>query len=230
MSCWPRSGPNRISDEVTSSSDSSSGSGAGGSPPRAALDLSPDVREFFRGEVESALSDGGFQVTDEASDYVSALLSDYLRPDPRTDAALRESLTLLFGAALESEGPERFERFRCLGDGVLYVSGFFGDNLKRRGVKLDYVGALGARAYDGAANLLSRRAGASDVFRELATKFTTFVALVNNVANSIHARGAQTDESILRLYERWTRGGSQRLADELLGRGVMPVRGSSGTN
>ena len=218
---------------VTSSSDSSSGSSSGAAPgasPGGKLDLSADIRGFFRAEVESALSEGGFQVTGQAVDYVSALLTDYLRPDPRTEATLRESLTLLFGAALESTGPERFDRFRCLGDGVLYVSGFFGDNLKRRGVKLDYVGALGARAYDGAAELLNRRAGASGVFRELASKFTTFVELVSNVANSLHARGAQSDESLLRLYERWMRGGSQRLADELLQRGVMPVRGSFGDN
>jgi hypothetical protein len=223
---------------VSSSSDSSfgsssgplSGPAAGASAAQGTLDLSPDVQSFFRGEVESALDEGGFRVTDPSVDYVSALLTDYLRPDPRTDAALRESLTLLFGAALESEGPERFERFRCLGDGVLYFSGFFGDNLKRRGVKLDYVGSLGARAYDGAANLLSGRAVARDVFRELASKFSTFVALVSNVANTIQARNARTDESVLRLYERWARGGSQRLADELLRRGVTPVRGPTGDN
>jgi len=220
------------SSSSSSSPTSTSGLSVSGSAAKNTLDLSPDIRGFFRSEVESALDDGGFRVTDGSVDYVAALLADYLRPGPEVDAALRESLTLLFSAALESEGRERFERFRCLGDGVLYFSGFFGDNLKRRGVTLDYVGALGARAYDGAANLMSvsGRAGARNVFRELASNFTTFVALVSSVANTIQARSAQTDESILRLYERWARGGSQRLADELLQRGVMPVRGSTGTN
>lgn len=216
--------------QVTSSSDSSSGSSSGTPPGGNKLDLSADIHGFFRSEVQSALTEGEFEVTPQGVAYVSALLSAYLRPDPRTEATLRESLTLLFGAALETTGPDRFDRFRCLGDGVLYVSGFFGDNLKRRGVKLDYVGALGARAYDGAAELLSRRAGASGVFRELATKFTTFVELVSTVANSLRVRSAQSDESLLRLYERWMRGGSQHLADELLQRGVMPVRGSFGDN
>ena len=126
-------------------------------------------------------------------------------------------------------GFERFERLRTLGDGVLYVSSFFAENLDRRGVAQSYVQALGAEAYTGAASMLrGSDSSGPDVFRELARKFRMFVRLLGEVADSLRIRSAQSDNDVLDLYERWSRTGSPRLAQELHALGLTPTWNASG--
>jgi hypothetical protein len=114
---------------------------------------------------------------------------------------------------------------------VLYVSGFFGVHLENRGVELNYVTTLGARAYDAVSVMLCRSAGPGfdpahpDVFRELARNFAMFVDLLSRVADTLFANAARTDRAVLELYERWLRTGSTSLASALSARGVVPLRG-----
>ena len=195
------------------------------------IDLSADVTPFFREVVTTAVRDRGYAPTEAAETYLVAMLADYAKPDQLSDETLCRPLTLLLDEALNSTGHERFERLRTLGDGVLYVSGFFGDHLQTKGVERDYVTALGARAYDGAARMIQPTVvtdvdGASDLFSELSAKFEMFVQVLTDVAHRFHARAAKSDGAVLRLYERWLRTGSAPLADALTSRGLMPVRGS----
>lgn len=201
--------------------------------PHPDIDLSGNVTHFFRELVDDALKAEGSQPTDAAESYVVALLADYAKPGQLNGETLRRPLTLLLDEAMRRSGRERFERLRSLGDGVLYVSGFFGDHLETRGVEIDYVSTLGARAYDSAAAML-RRTSASpdqdhsavpDVFAELADNFRMFVALVSRVAERLYAQSAGTQGSVVKLYERWLKTGSDALAGALAARGVMPVRG-----
>ncbi|HEY4107000.1 MAG TPA: hypothetical protein VGM44_24035, partial [Polyangiaceae bacterium] len=144
-------------------------------------------------------------------------------------------LTLLLDEALHMAGSERFERLRCLGDGVLYTSGFFADRLSTRGVELRYVCSLGARAYDSAASMLSQGTreahGAPDVFRELSDNFATFAEIVSRVAEAVQVNSAHnSNREVLRLYERWSHSGSASLAAALAGRGLTPQRGHGGVH
>jgi hypothetical protein len=195
------------------------------------IDLSGNITRFFREVVDSAIQARGLDATDAAETYVVALLVDYAKPDQLSGETLCRPLTLLFDEALQAAGHERFERLRSLGDGVLYVSGFFGDHLQMRGVELGYVSALGARAYDSAAAMLRRGAGnaeagaAPDVFAELAHNFDMFVELMNEVADALFAQSVRTDSATLRLYERWLRNGSSSLSEALSARGLVPLRG-----
>lgn len=195
------------------------------------IDLSANITGFFREAVDSAIEARGCETTDAAETYVVALLVDYARPDQLSGETLARPLTLLFDEALQAAGQERFERLRSLGDGVLYVSGFFGDHLQVRGVELAYVSALGARAYDSAAAMLRRGTGsaelatAPDVFAELAHNFDMFVELMSEVADALFAQSARTDGATLKLYERWLRNGSSSLTDALTARGLVPLRG-----
>jgi hypothetical protein len=133
--------------------------------------------------------------------------------------------------AMESQGVARFEKLRLLGDGVLYVSGFFGDHLARRGLAPYYVKGLGASAYGGAASML-RSVGAHsngpDVFTELSHKFEMFVQLLAHVAEELSARAVRDDSSLLDVYERWLKVQSDRLTELLLARGILPQRKSPG--
>jgi hypothetical protein len=195
------------------------------------IELSSNLTQFFRTVVEDAIRAHGYNTTDAAETYLVALLADYARPDQRTGETLCRPLTLLLEEAMQLSGPERFERLRVLGDGVLYVTGFFGDHLDTRGVARSYVNALGARAYDSAAAMLRGvsinpvDAQTPDLFQELAEKFPMFVELVSRIADGIQVNGARSAKAMLKLYERWLRTGSSELAYALSTRGMVPMRG-----
>lgn len=205
---------------------------AGTGVPHPDIDLSGNVTHFFRELVDDALRAQGSQATGAAESYVVALLADYAKPGQLSDETLHRPLTLLLDEAMQRSGHERFERLRSLGDGVLYVSGFFSDHLETRGVELEYVSALGARAYDGAAAMLRQTSGAAtqeasaapDVFAELADNFRMFVEIVSRIAERLYAQSVCTPGGMLKLYERWLKTGSDALANALAARGVLPVR------
>lgn len=205
---------------------------------RADLDLSADVSAFFASLVGEAAEERRVEATGATRAYVSGLLADYAKPGALTRDALERPVTLLLAEALESVGRERFERLRALGDGTLYVCGFFAEHLENRGVALRYVESVGAQAYDGAAHML-RQSGltggdassAPDVFGELAEHFDSFVRLIESIADRLVAQsGGGTPSNTVRLYERWLRTGSDEIATVLGARGLVPQRGGGGVH
>ena len=167
-----------------------------------------------------------------------ALLADYAASGPAGNQTLSQPLTLLLDSALRTGGHERFERLRAIGDGILYVSGFFSDYLENRGLQVEYYSAFGAQAYDVAGRMLepaglarvaketNDSVGTATVLSELARKFRMFVALIHGVADALYAGSAHSDLGTLRVYERWLRTGSNPLAQALVERGVLPQRGN----
>jgi hypothetical protein len=190
------------------------------------------VSQFFMEVVEDAIRLRGIDATDGATRYLVGLLTDYAHPDRRAGEAMDRPLTLLFDEAVRMADPaERFERLRTLGDGVLYGCGFFGDHFDARGVDTKYVRGLGTRAYGAASSMLRRgheEAAGPDLFAELADKFDGFVDVLNEVADLTVAMGSETSRGLLRIYERWLKTGSERLANALSSRGVVPTRGTRG--
>jgi hypothetical protein len=136
----------------------------------------------------------------------------------------------LLDEALHAPGQERFEKLRVLGDGVLYVSGFFAPHLETRGVEVRYVTSLGARAYDGAGKMLRGASGdgAPDLFFELSENFERFAELLSAVAQKLSLAAAPSSQGLLKLYERWLKTGSEDIGTELMQRGVLPTRGAGG--
>ena len=195
-----------------------------------AIDLAADVGEFFRDAVGGAVKGSGFDPTPAAELYVAGLLADFARSDQLAEAALERPVTFALQDALRAAGPQRFERLRTLGDGVLYVSGFFGAHLSQRGVPVRYVAAVGSSAYDHAASMLRGGGGSANVLAELATRFDMFVELLADVADRLLAGAARSDRELLRLYERWLATGSTELATALAGHGMTPMRGDGTLN
>ena len=197
---------------------------------RPTLDLSANLETFFHDVVDDAMRKKHVEATEAAEYYLVSLLTDYARPDARCNEALERPLTLLLDEALHAPGQERFERLRVLGDGVLYVSGFFAPHLETRGVEVRYVTSLGARAYDSAGKMLrgSSSDNAPDLFFELAEKFEQFSELLTAVAEKLQLAAAPSSVGVLKLYERWLTTGSETLSFELLERGMLPVRGAGG--
>jgi hypothetical protein len=198
--------------------------------------LESSVGGFFHEVVGEAVRTRQVEATDQAMSYLVALLTDYAHPDPVREDTFERPLAFLLDEALRTTGGERFQRLRALGDGVLYLTGFFGDHIETRGVDMAYVTNVGATAYRSAATMLRRpiseTAQSSDdnVFAELSTKFDQFVDVIAVVAETTLAQQARSELGVLKLYERWLRSGSATLAKELGARGLVPGRNTGGVH
>jgi hypothetical protein len=197
--------------------------------------LERSVGGFFQEVVGEAVRTRQVDATDQAMSYLVALLTDFAHPDPVRGDTFERPLAFLLHEAMHTAGAERFQRLRALGDGVLYLTGFFGDHIETRGVDLAYVTNVGATAYRGAATMLrrpigevSQQGGEDNVFAELSTKFEQFVEVITVVAETTLAQQAKSELGVLKLYERWLRSGSATLARELGARGLGPVRSAGG--
>lgn len=181
---------------------------------------------FFDGAVREAASARGFDPEASSTRYLVALLTDYGKPGTLRKDTLSRPLLVLYREALEAPRAERFDKLRTLGDDALYLSGFFCAHLERRGTPPELVRRVGASAYDAASAMLVARGTADglDLFDELASNFESLSSLLADVADTLHALRAQGPSSVLELYERWERTGSQTLAAALVRLGLVPVR------
>jgi hypothetical protein len=192
------------------------------------------VSGFFHEVVEDVMRSKRIQATDGATTYLVSLLSDFAKPDNRAEQTLDRPLSFLLDEALHTnELGERFERLRSLGDGVLYSCGFFADHFEARGVDQRYLIGIGMTAYGTASSML-RLPNADDestrnldIYGELSSKFAAFVEIVAEVADTTIAKGVASSKGMLKLYERWLKTGSNRLAETLASHGfVAPPRGA----
>ncbi len=169
--------------------------------------------EYFKELVESAISHQGLTAGEMTSYYLVRLLTGYVHLDP-VDSD--EALGVRFVKALQAGGALQRDGLRRVGDLSLFISGYFSDSLNRSSIDIDYYMALGERAYGS----LARTDDAfSDVFDELAEKFSGFVDVLGEVSE----RTALTSNSdLLRLYERWLKTRSRRSGDLLARQGIVP--------
>jgi hypothetical protein len=204
---------------------------------KPSIAISPNMSDYFRDVVAGAVRSRQIDATEGALTYVVGLLCEYAHPDENAESTLCQPLTFLLRDAMEAQGPERFKRLRALGDGVLYAAGFFGDHVLK-GTDRGYVLSVGSSAYDQASAMLrvgvGSRADSSNqgpgVLSELASKFERFVEVLADVADGTIASSAHDERSVVRLYERWMKTGSARLAEELGALGIVPTRGSGGVH
>ena len=210
----------------------------------SSIALATSLGGFFQDAVDAALQARHLEATRGAASYLAALLSELAHPDPAMEHALDCPLAFLLDEAVQSAESERLQRFKTLGDAVLYLAGFFGDHIEHRGVDKAYVASVGATAYLCAAATARRRRAwhkaqrarqaqgqdEDSVFGELSAKFDGFVEVLTTVADTALARQARGQWGILKLYERWLRSGSPALAAELGTHGLLPVRGPGGVH
>jgi hypothetical protein len=191
---------------------------------------SPSLLEYFRDVLVTAMERQRVQVAQATEFYLVNLLADFCKaealfaPDEGRGGGARESepLAFMLKRAQETHGFERVRELKRLGDTSLYVSGFFGDSLSTKLVDIDYYIAMGGRAYSALSELF-RDASLGALYGDLADKFVRHVDLLSEVSD--HA-AVGTNQGLLRLYERWVRTGSRRVARLLGERGVLPAKGS----
>ena len=186
---------------------------------------SQDIRDFFRDLLTRAIENQRARVQPFTELYLVNLLHGFLASEAlyvqADDGSWQQKpLAFLLKEALEEAGPARLRLLRRLGDTSLFISGFFPDSLSRRSslVDVDYYIAMGGRAYDAVA----RHAMERSLWEELAEKFRLLVDLLNEVSERTLA---SNDAGLVRVYERWLKTGSDRLATALVRQGVVPRKG-----
>jgi len=209
--------------------------------------------EYFRELVEKAIARQRLTSSEVSAFYLVQLLDSFVRPDRayldagidydqplahllceaiasvRPDRAYLDAgidydqpLAHLLCEAIASREERRFTLFKATGDLSLFISGFFSDSVMRKPVDFDYYVSLGGYAYGRAARLSAHQT-AAEVFEELSQKFSRFVDVLTEVSEA----STLTDHtSLLRLYEKWLRTGSERTGAMLRDLGVLPVPGS----
>lgn len=182
-----------------------------------------DLRQWFGERVEAALERQQVEAGAGTRRYLVELLAAVGAGRRRTPGHV--PLALQLAEAREAPaGAERLRLYREIGDDALCLSGFFSDHLERRGLSADYVHSMGEGAYQSAGVLAlhsSSEAARSQVYRELAGSFPTFAQVLDEVRESTVLR---TPQDIVKLYDKWRRTGSPRIAERLTEEGVYPTR------
>jgi hypothetical protein len=161
--------------------------------------------------------------------YLVQLLQFFMTTDNLFDVTnegngrkTRETLAELFLKASSAESSVRKGLLKKLGDTSLYVSGFFGESLRRKVVDVDYYAELGGTAY----NSLAQTTGESElceVYEEFAERFYIYMDLLTDISQRTRLK---SEQDILDLYDRFLTTGSDLAKEQLLEQGVMPVLGS----
>lgn len=189
--------------------------------------------EYFHAAVSGAMASMNVKASEHAQIYLANLLSHYISAENLypTDAEGKraETLTEQLAQALEQENSEqRVKRLRQLGDFSLYVAGFFMASLQRKLVDVDYYIGMGGAAYESVAKIEEKRARA-ELFAEMARKFAKFVEVLAQISEETAVQN-KNHQDLLRIYDQWTKTGSDRLAKTLSKAGIVPVaRKKTGT-
>lgn len=182
--------------------------------------------EFFKEKVSKSLNHLRIEASPDAEYYLVQLLTSFaqsqkLYEQDEKGEIIDKALALRLFDAMLATPSEKIPIFKKMGDIALYVSGFFADSFFRKIVKADYYIHMGEAAYLSASQLLNNdsKKTLKELFEELSSRFTKFVDVLTDVAESAHL---QSDQSLLKLYERWLKTGSERTRDLLLQAGVVP--------
>ncbi len=178
--------------------------------------------EFFREQLEKAMEHQKVSTSAFTEYYLVNLLSACVHGDlPPAEPGFDETpLAVLYIRAVQSSRAERTRLLRAMGDTALFVSGFFADSLSRGLVDLGYYKAMGGQAYARLSREDSARGVGSTVFSELSGRFCELADVLAEVSEASHL---STNQSVVRLYERWVQTGSRRAATLLAERGIAPV-------
>ncbi len=150
-------------------------------------------------------------------DYLVSLLEYYL--DARNLYAQPDTLAETFLIASNANPIERVDLLKKLGDKSLYISGFFGDSLSRKLVDIDYYAGMGGAAYASLAETV-REDTTAQVYRIFSQRFFDFVDVLTYISQQ---SAMQTDQGILRLYDRYMRTGSELAKEKLIEAGVLTL-------
>lgn len=173
-----------------------------------------DSKSYFSDQVSSAMK----KLKVDAAPMVSNYLVDVLQFHMST-ANIHVSGTFaeMLLRANQAERTVRYELLKKLGDTSLYISGFFGDSLKRKIIDIDYYAQIGGIAYGRLATDCDASLQAQ-VFRDFSERFLDYVDVLTYVSQST---AVQSNQDVLRIYERYVVTGSALAKEQLIEMGIL---------
>ena len=185
--------------------------------------------EYFHGALSGALQTLNIKASEHAQLYLVNMLMNFISMErlyPVGQSGERsETLTSQLASALEEESAEaRRERLRQLGDFSLYIAGFFSNSFSRKLVDVDYYIGMGGSAYSNVASMVEHKIK-MNLFSELADKFPLFVDAFAQISEESSFK-QENSQALLRMYDLWTKTGSNRLAKQLAKAGIVPATGA----
>ncbi len=193
----------------------------------ALTDLLVSPNEFFKDLVRQGFVQRRLETYPLVETYLVDLLQHYLEARNLFDTDFDESgkknpktLAEMYLYANTTEDQVlRVELLKKLGDRSLYMSGFFGDSLNRKVVDVEYYVSMGGVAYAALAAQV-RQDTSAKVYSTISRRFIDFVDVLTHIS---HNSFIKSNESILRLYDRYLTTGSELAREKLTEMGVLPM-------
>lgn len=180
-------------------------------------------RDYFGEALDDAFQHLKLSASPLSKNYLIELLQFYMIAQnlfPSVDEngrQRRETLAELYLRSQSMPPTQKIEQLKKLGDTSLYISGFFGDSLNRKVVDIDYYAEMGGAAYGSLSNMTSDE-DLAVVYSEFSHRFLDFVdALTYMSQQSL----VQSNEDLLRLYDRFVTTGSRLAEEQLRQMGVL---------
>ncbi|MDP2600376.1 MAG: hypothetical protein Q8P84_06550 [Deltaproteobacteria bacterium] len=186
------------------------------------------LMEFFKERVSQALVNQHVPASDFIEFYLANLLQEFKKTETffekEGDRMSQKPLALILA---DAAGADLHTKIRCLkklGDLSLYTAGFFGESINRKIIDIDYYIGMGGSAYMSLSAMLQNQKTFAELYLELAELFPDLVDVLAEVAATAES---QTNENLLKLYERWLETGSEHLENLLKKAGItLPERNS----
>jgi hypothetical protein len=185
--------------------------------------------QHFNELLKEACDKLDFKIAAASQSYILNLLKFYIDSrnlySPFIDETMEkppETFAELYLTALNLESPKNKEYMKILADRALYLSGFFGESLQKKSVDIDYYMGIGASAYQNLATW-TKEETTSIIYSQFSNQFTRYVNLLSYMSDK---SAIQSEQNILKLYERYVQTGSQAVREKLnaLGLTTLPVR------
>lgn len=186
-------------------------------------DLITSAREYFFEAVGTALAERKVKASSVVKAYLVELLDFFLvtgnlyEESPETGKKKRDTLAEMYLKAVNSEPGLKVEMLKRLGDSSLYISGFFGDSLKRKVVDVDYYAEIGGSAYGNLASMTSVDEVA-EVYHDFSHRFMEYVDVLTCISEKSFV---VSEGDLLRLYDRYVLTGSKQAKDKLTEKGLV---------
>lgn len=181
-------------------------------------------QEYFAKVVEEGFSSRKVQTFPQVQNYLVSVLTHYVDVrnlyEPEFDEmGQRQPQTLaeMYLTAQQTESSRKIELLKKMGDKSLYISGFFGDSLQRKLVDIDYYARMGGMAF-AALSSSTKEDINSRVYAEISHRFLDLVEVLTFISQSAFI---QNNSSVLRLYDRYLRTGSNLAREKLIEMGVL---------
>ena len=170
---------------------------------------------YFTEVVGEAVEKRRLETSPQATLYLVDLLEAHIQASNLT---IKTTFAEFLLKAQQAEKPIRRDMLKKLGDTSLYITGFFGDSLRRKIVDIDYYADIGGVAYRSLAEEYGKDSKA-EVFSDFSKRFLDYVDLLTYISqNSL----IQSNQDLLRLYERYVVTGSDLAKEQLVEKGLIP--------